>query len=74
MYIYWYQYVLDNLWKIYVCKFGDCSTSVNSVRVRVNRMYGRTTKLYGSDESEGPGWAPAGVFSVRYSNQLCVCT
>jgi len=47
-----------------VCKFGDCS--VNSVRVRVNRMYGRNTKLYRSDESEGPGQAPAGVFSVRY--------
>jgi len=43
-----------------VCKFGDCS--VNSVRVRVNRMYGRNTKLYGSDESEGPGGVFCEVF------------
>jgi len=38
---------------IYMCKFDDCS--VIDVRVRVNRMYGRNTKLYGSDESEGSG-------------------
>jgi len=62
-----------------VCKFGDCS--VINVRVRVNRMYGRNTKLYVSDESEGSGWTPEGVSSVRYPNELymyirdgvCVC-
>jgi len=59
-------------------QFGDCS--VNNVRVRVNRMYGRNTKLYGSDESKGPGQAPVGVFSVRYFEwtvcvyiRECVC-
>jgi len=56
-----------------MCANGDCSV----ISIRVNRMYGRNTKLYGSDESEGPGWAPAGVFSVRYPNELyvrdCVC-
>jgi len=47
-----------------VCKFGDCG--VISVRVSINRMYGRNTKLYVSDESEGSGWTHAGVSSVRY--------
>jgi len=54
-----------------VFKFDNCS--VNSVRVRVNRMYGRNTKLYGSDESEGSGpdtWR--GVFCEVLTSELCV--